>query len=70
MKDKHLPQMSDVERVLANAQGSEHVVCIALSADGDIEVMTSIEYMPDVLWAIELAKAQVLDTSIDNGVEQ
>jgi hypothetical protein len=70
MTKKPAPIMSRVEHVLADAQGSEHVVCITLSADGDIEVMTSIEYMPDVLWALELAKSQVLDTSIENGPEQ
>jgi hypothetical protein len=63
-------ELTPVEQVLADAQGSEHVICITLSSDGDIAVLTSIEYMPDVLWAMELAKMQVLDTSPSDEPEQ
>lgn len=66
-KDKPIAvqAMSPVEQVLADAQAADEVVCVTISKDGDIEVLTSIEYMPDVLWTLELARAQVLDTSTD-----
>jgi len=62
--------ISAVERVLADAQGSKEVICITLSEEGDLAVLTSIEYMPDVLWAMELARAQVLETGDDGSPEQ
>jgi hypothetical protein len=59
-------KLSPVESVLADAQSAKHVVCIALDEGGEVQVLTTIDYMPDVLWAIELARAQVLDTSTEH----
>lgn len=56
-------KMTPVEKCLCDAQSAHQVVCITISEEGDVEVLTTIEYMPDVLWAMELARAQVLDTS-------
>lgn len=59
-------ELTPVEKCLCDAQGAKEVVCITIAEDGDVEVLTTIKYMPDVLWAMELARAQVLDTSDDH----
>jgi hypothetical protein len=59
-KPKEIEPMSAVEQVLADAQGSDEVICICVN-DGQIEVNSSVTYAPDILWALEQAKISTLE---------
>ena len=58
-KPKEVEPLSAVESVLSEAQDADDVICICIR-EGEIEVNSSVEYAPDILWAIKQAEAHCL----------
>jgi hypothetical protein len=54
-------QMDKVEYALAQAQGSEDVLIICFDRGGEMALKSTITSGPEILWALELAKSQVLE---------
>ena len=54
-------QMSKVELALAEAQTAEDVLVICFGRDGNMAMHSTINSGPEILWALELAKSQVLE---------
>lgn len=54
-------QMDKVEYALSQAQGSEDVLIICFDTDGTMALKSTITTGPEILWALELAKSQVLE---------
>lgn len=54
-------QMGKVEYALSEAQGAEDVVIICFARDGEMALKSTITNGPEILWALELAKSQVLE---------
>jgi len=53
--------MSRVEYALAEAQTADDVVIICFDESGEMSLHSTITRGPDILWALELAKAQILE---------
>jgi hypothetical protein len=67
-KEDPIPEMTPVEQVLADAQGSDDVIVISIN-DGEIEILSSVTYPPDILWSLEMAKSHTLELG-ESGTEQ
>lgn len=53
--------MTKVEYALAGAQTADDVIIICLDTKGYIGVRSTLVNGPDILWAMELAKQQILE---------
>lgn len=53
--------MNKVEYVLSEAQSAEDVIIICFDSEGEMSMHSTIPRGPDILWAMELAKLQVLE---------
>jgi hypothetical protein len=53
--------MSRVEYALAEAQTAEDVIIICFDEYGELSLHSTITRGPDILWALELAKMQILE---------
>ena len=56
----HLDGMNSVEWVLSEAQTADHVIAICFT-DGELSLHSTITNGPEILWALELAKMQILE---------
>jgi hypothetical protein len=63
-KPPEIEPLSKVEQVLADAQSADEVICICIR-EGEIEVNSTMEYAPDILWALEHAKIHCLELGDD-----
>jgi hypothetical protein len=63
-KEDPIPEMSAVDQVLSDAHGADDVIVICVH-DGEISVVSSITYPPDILWSLEMAKANCLEIGND-----
>lgn len=52
---------TSVGEALEAAAACEAVLVIGVGSDGSVALHSSMPYAPDNLWAIELARAQVLE---------
>lgn len=59
-KKMHL-EMGKVELALSAAQAAEEVVIICFDAMGEMSLHSTITKGPDILWALELCKQQILE---------
>lgn len=53
--------MDKVEYALAEAQTASDVIIICFDEVGEMSLHSTITKGPDILWALELAKAQILE---------
>ena len=53
--------MNKVEHALAEAQTADDVVIICFDEGGEMSLHSTITNGPEILWALELAKMQVLE---------
>lgn len=53
--------MSRVEHALAEAQTADDVVIICFDGVGEMSLHSTITRGPEILWALELAKSQILE---------
>lgn len=53
--------MNKVEHVLSEAQTAENVIVICFDESGEMSLHSTITRGPDILWAMELAKSQILE---------
>ncbi|NBW11683.1 MAG: hypothetical protein EBR82_26990 [Caulobacteraceae bacterium] len=53
--------MSRVEHALAEAQTAEDVVIISFDESGEMSLHSTLTRGPDILWALELAKMQIIE---------
>lgn len=54
-------QMNKVEFLFSEIPPSEEAIVICFADDGMMSLHSTISKGPDILWALELAKAQVLE---------
>lgn len=54
-------EMGRVEFALSQAQAAEEVVIICFDAMGEMSLHSTITKGPDILWALELCKQQILE---------
>lgn len=60
-----MKELTAVESVCADIQEYKNVIAICMDADSNITVHSTMTYPPDLLWAIEQAKAQLFDMGVD-----
>lgn len=53
--------MTKVEYVLSEAQAADDVIAICFSDTGELSMHSTITNGPEILWALELAKQQILE---------
>lgn len=60
-----MERISAIESVCAQAQDYYNVLAICIKEDGGIVCHSSIQYPPDILWAIEQAKRQIFECGVE-----
>lgn len=58
-------QMDKVEIALAEAMGAKDVVVVIIDNDGDIRLVSSMSYAPDIAWTMRIAEDQLLDMHLE-----
>lgn len=53
-----------VEKVLAESAVMENVLVIGFDEEGEMTVHSTITNGPELLWALELAKSQILEMGV------
>ena len=61
-----LKQISAVESVAADILEYDNVIAICMDSDGNVLVHSTIHYPPDILWAVEQAKAQLFECGVQH----
>jgi hypothetical protein len=54
-------QMNKVEFLFSEIPPSEDAIVISFAEDGQLSLHSTLTKGPDILWALELAKTQVLE---------
>ena len=54
-------QMNKVEFLFSEVPPSEDAIVISFNSDGVLSLHSTLTKGPDILWALELAKTQILE---------
>ena len=54
-----------VEEALYSASGADQVVVLALDDEGRLSIHTTLDYGPDILWAIQLAQKLLFESQAE-----
>lgn len=58
-------EMTAVEIALAEATTAKDVIVICLDEDGDVRLLSSMTYAPDIAWSMRIAEDQLLDMHLE-----
>lgn len=58
-------EMSPVDFALAEAATAKDVIIICVDEDGDIRLLSSMRYAPDIAWSMRIAEDQLLDMHLE-----
>lgn len=58
-------EMTAVDIALAEATTAKDVIVICLDEDGNVRLLSSMTYAPDIAWSMRIAEDQLLDMHLE-----